>query len=161
MQFEFYAKPMAPSTIILESSAQPLGQKHTTLTQELIRRLLNCRKELGCDIKQKHLNRYMQSLKNSGYSESFRAEILKSGLAGYDKILTADRLGQRPLYRLKKWRTSSRRLDKHSNKKNWLGPFRKSCIFVPPTPGSELKKIMQAKEEETRAGGREAYPKKY
>ena len=27
-----------------------------------------------------------------------------------------------------------------------------------PTPGSELKKIMQSKEEEMRAGGREAYP---
>ena len=29
---------------------------------------------------------------------------------------------------------------------------------MPPTPGSELKKRMQNKEEETRAGGRENYP---
>ena len=43
-------------------------------------------------------------------------------------------------------------------KNNWLGPFWKSAIFVPPTPGSELKKQMQAKEEEMRAGGREGYP---
>ena len=43
-------------------------------------------------------------------------------------------------------------------KKNWLGPFWKSCIFVPPTPGSELKKMMQEKEEKMRAGGREAWP---
>ena len=158
VQFEFYSKPMAPSRVILESSAQPWGQKRTTLTQELIRRLLNCRKELGCDVKQKHLNRFMQLLKNSGYSESFRVEIMKSGLAGYNKILTADRLGQRPIYRLRQWRASARRMEKLKKKKNWLGPFWKSAIFVPPTPGSELKKRLQAKEEETRAGGREAYP---
>ena len=44
------------------------------------------------------------------------------------------------------------------NKKKWLEKFWKSCIFVPPTPGSVLKKEMQKKEEELRAGGREAWP---
>ena len=158
VQFEFYSKPMAPCRVMLASSAQPWGQKRTTLTQELIRRLLNCRKELSCELKQKHLSRYMQMLKNSGYSEKFRAEILKSGLDGYQKILEADRLGKRPLYRLKQWRAAARRLEKQQKQKNWLGDFWKSCIFVPPTPGSWLKKEMQRKEEDLRAGGREAWP---
>ena len=158
IQFEFYSKPMAPSKVILASSAQPWGQKRTTLTQELIRRMLNCKKELSCELKQKHLNKYMQMLKNSGYDVKFRSEILESGLAGYRKILTADRSGQRPLYRPTEWCSAARRLDKLRKKKNWLGKFWKSCIFVPPTPGSELKKSMQKKEEETRAGGREAWP---
>ena len=35
-----------------------------------------------------------------------------------------------------------------------MGNF-KSCVFVPPTPGSALKKMMQAKEIEMRPGGRE------
>ena len=82
VQFEFYSKPMAPSRVMLASSAQPWGQKRTSLTQELIRRLLNCRKELSCKVKQKHLNKYMQMLKNSGYEAKFRAEVLRSGLAG-------------------------------------------------------------------------------
>ena len=47
-------------------------------------------------------------------------------------------------------------LKKRRKKSNWLGSFWKSCIFVPPTPGSQLKKQMQAKEEEMRAG--EDYP---
>ena len=34
----------------------------------------------------------------------------------------------------------------------------KSCIFVPPTPDSALQKLMQAKEKEMRAGGRETLP---
>ena len=40
----------------------------------------------------------------------------------------------------------------------WLGPFWKSCVFVPTTFGSDLNKRMQLKEEESRAGGREAWP---
>ena len=70
IQFEFFSKLMAPSVVILAFSAQPWGQKRTTLTQELIRRLLNCRKELNCSIKKKHPNRFMQLLKNSGYNEN-------------------------------------------------------------------------------------------
>ena len=62
------------------------------------------------------------------------------------------------MYRPKGWKESARWLEKKRKKSNWLGPFWKSSIFVPPTPGSELKKQMQAKEEEMRAGGREAYP---
>ena len=42
-------------------------------------------------------------------------------------------------------------------KKTWLGDY-KSCIFVPPTPDSSLQKLMQAKEKEMRAGGRETLP---
>ena len=100
----------------------------------------------------------MQLLKNSGYSEAFRAEILKSGINGYNKILKAEKDEIRPIYRPKGWKESARWLEKRRKKNNWLGKFWKSCIFVPPTPGSELKKQMQSKEEEMRAGGREEYP---
>ena len=140
VQFEFYSKLMAPSKVMLASSAQPWGQKRTALTQELIRRLLNCRKELSCKVKQKHLNRYMQILKNSGYEAKLRAEVLRAGLAGYRKILVADKSGQRPLYRPKKWKAGARRMEKQKRKKNWLGVFWKSCVFVPPTPRSRLKR---------------------
>ena len=100
----------------------------------------------------------MQLLKNSGYNQRFRSELLKSGLNGYNKILKAERDGVRPVYRPKGWNETARWLVKRRKKNNWLGPFWKSCIFVPPTPGSELKKLMQSKEEEMRTGGRETYP---
>ena len=158
VRFEFFSKPSTSSTVIMANSAQPWGQKRTTLTQELIRRLLNCSKELGCETRRKHLSRFMQLLKNSGYSETFRAEILRSGLQGYNKIVNADKQGTRPMFRPKDWRKAARWLDKKKKKKSWLGKFWKSCIFVPPTPGSELKQKMQKKEEETRVGGRELWP---
>ena len=136
---------MAAKKVILSTSAQPWGQKRTTLTQELIRRLLNCSKELNCTDKRKHLDNFMQLLKNSGYDEKFRAEILNSGLKGFNKIVKAEQDGVRPVYRPKDWNETSRWLAKRRKKNNWLGPFWKSAIFVPPTPGSELKKQMQAK----------------
>ena len=158
VMFEFFSKPMTAKRVMLAASAQPWGQKRTSLTQELIRRLLNCCKGLSCSRKRRHLDNYMQLLKNSGYSEKFRSEILNSGLKGYNKILKAEKDGIRPIYRPKGWKESARWLEKRRKKNNWLGPFWKSCIFVPPTPGSELKKQMQAKEEEMRSGGREGYP---
>ena len=99
----------------------------------------------------------MQLMKNSGYTEVFRAEVLKSGLMGYNKIVAADLAGTRPMYRPKEWNVSARRMEKRRKQKNWLGSFWKSCIFVPPTPGSELKKKMQESEEKLRAGGRESW----
>merc|ERR1712218_195757 len=98
----------------------------------LIRRLLNCSKELPCSRKKKHLNNYMQLLKNSGYSEAFIAEILKSGINGYNKILKAEKDEIRPIYLPKGWKESARWMEKRRKKNN----FWKSCIFVPPTPGS-------------------------
>ena len=47
---------------------------------------------------------------------------------------------------------------KKEKKEKLAWKFWKSCIFVPPTLGSELKKQMPAKEEEMRAGGRESFP---
>ena len=146
---------MTAKKVMLAASAQPWGQKRTTLTQELIRRLLNCSKALNCSTKRKHIDNFMQLLKNSGYSQKFRTEILMSGLKGYNKILKAERDGVRPMYRPKSWKESARWLEKRKKKNDWLGTFWKSCIFVPPTPGSKFKKQMQVKEEEMRAGGRE------
>ena len=114
LQFKFNRKHMA----ILEPSAQPWGQQRTTLTKELTRKLLNCRKKLGCEVKQKHLSRYMQLVANSGYNVCFRMEVLKSGLVGYNRILAADSAGTRPIYRMKQWQASSRWMEKKRRKKN-------------------------------------------
>ena len=52
-----------------------MAAKRTTLTQELMRRLRNTKKELSCQQKQTILSDLMQVLKNSGYSPKFREEI--------------------------------------------------------------------------------------
>ena len=95
--FRFYSKPMKPQRTCLASSANPWQQKRTMLTQECIRRLRNTSRNLCCKKKQDILSEYMQILKNSGYTVKFRKEILMAGLSGYNKILEADRLGQKPI----------------------------------------------------------------
>ena len=157
VNYDFYAKPSAPKPTILSCSANPLQQKRTTFTQEVIRRLLRTRKEQCCSKKQQILGEYMQILKNSGYTAQFRKEVLYSGLKGYNNIFSDHQNGTKPMYRSKEWQKTSRRLAKKSKSKNWLGSF-KSCIFVPPTPGSELKTIMQNIEKDMRPGGREKWP---
>ena len=157
--FEFYRKPMSPNRVMLAESVQQWQQKRTTATEGLIRRLLNTKKVLNCRLKQMILKRYVELFENSGYDEKFRKDILPSGLAGYNKILEADWSGKRPMYRSKAWRQSAQGMEDH-NVRKWLGDTFKSHIFVPPTPGSELQKLMQAKEKELRAGGGENFPVK-
>ena len=94
----------------------------------------------------------MQKLKNSGYGYKFRKEILLSTLSGYKKIQEAATEGTRPLYRSRSWRKEERLKKKILKKKNWLGNFWKSIIFVPFTPGSKLKKRLQQMEEQMRPG---------
>ena len=102
---------MAPQKVMLSSSAQSWQQKRTTATQELIRRLLNTKKELSFKEKQKIISDYMQLLKNSNYDTIFRKEVLKSGLVGYNKILEAHLTGKRPMYRSSKWRKSAQGME--------------------------------------------------
>ena len=158
--YTFFRKPMAPSRFLMASSAHPWQQKRTTLTQEVIGRLMRTKKELNCKHKQEILTEFMQLMKNSGYCSKFRREVLQAGLTGYNKILTADKDGTKPLFRSREWRRSARGLEaqkKRKRKKGWMGGEFKSVIFVPPTPGGELKKRLQAREEELRPGGREEW----
>ena len=90
-----------------------------------------------------------------------RKEVLQAGLTGYSKILEADAAGTKPMYRTQEWRKSAQGMEdqklRKGKGKRWLGGDYKSCIFVPPTPGSELVKLMQQKEKVMRPGGRENY----
>ena len=71
----------------MKDSAAPLQQKRTVLTQEGIRRLKNCKRELEWEEKAFHMSKFMQKLKNSGYDEKFRLEVAKSSVNGYQKNL--------------------------------------------------------------------------
>ena len=97
----------------------------------------------------------MQKLKNSGYDETFRLEILKSSINGYEKIVEDDRNGVKPIYRSKEWKEKNKWNAKKTFKKEnwWKGKEQvknKSVIFVPATPGGELVKLFKEIEKEQR-----------
>ena len=141
--FEFYEKPMSSKFVLMKDSAAPLSQKRTVLTQEGIRRLKNCKLELKWEQKAKHLSDFMQKMKNSGYDEIFRLEVLKSSINGHEKIVEEHINGSKPIYRNKEWKERNNWNSKKKFKKEnwWKGGGQtenKSVIFVPATPGSEL-----------------------
>ena len=99
IDFEFYEMPTRNKRVILEDAAIPPNQKRTILTQECLRRLRNTKLELGEETRTKHLNNFMLKLKNLGYGAKYRTEILDSALTAYEKIVSDDKAGRKPLYR--------------------------------------------------------------
>ena len=85
IDYEFYEKPTKHCKVLLASSAINAASKRTILTQECLRRMRNTKVELGDDCKNGHLNNFMVKLKNSGYSEKYRREILDSATKAFEK----------------------------------------------------------------------------
>ena len=54
---------------------------------------------LGPEVVNKHLSKYMLKLKDSGYSESFQAEIIKSAKNAFSLIVENHNKEIRPLHR--------------------------------------------------------------
>ena len=95
----------------------------------------------------------MLKLKNSGYSIKFRTEILDSALVAYEKIVSEDTAGTKPMYRSRNWNKEERDLKKNNQKINWyrIGQKEieyKTVLFVPITKGGKLLKEMKKREEE-------------
>ena len=66
LRYTFYEKPMSNDKVLVATSAMPHRVKISTLTQEGIRRLCEC----------KILRKYLWKLKLSGYQQKTRANIL-------------------------------------------------------------------------------------
>ena len=152
IDFEFYEKPTKNPKVMLANSANNPGTKRTILSQECLRRLQNTKLELGQKVQNKHLSDFMLKLKNSGYTQKYRKEILKSALKAYNKMVEDDKTEKKPLYRNKNWKKEERIKSKINKKQNWYktkSKFEyKSVLFVPPTPGGLLVKRLKKREEE-------------
>ena len=153
IDFEFFEKPTKNPRVILASSALSISQKRTILTQECLRRLRNTKLELGLEIQRKHLNLFMLKLKNSGYDQKFRKEILNSALQAFDKMKADDESGAKPMYRNRQWNFEERQRTKLNRKQNWWNNKNSklqytSVLFVTPTPGGELANELRRREAE-------------
>ena len=112
--------------------------KMNTLTQEVIRRLRNTRVTLPwTEFQAKILTEFSKKMARSGYPEGYRAEVIKSGVLGFERQLEADRSGVKPLFRPREWHKAERRRRKMVRKVAWYRPA--DCVgFYPPTPRGEL-----------------------
>ena len=71
LDYEHFEKPTKHPKVILSDSALSMKNKRTILTQECLRILRNTKIELGEEVRNDHLNKFMIKLKNSGYDKKF------------------------------------------------------------------------------------------
>ena len=136
------------------NSALAMSVKRTSLTQYGLRILRNTKLEVPWSEKAAMLSEFSARLRDSGYSERFRQQLIESVLGGWDKMVVEQEAGRRPINRPQDWQEKRRRQEKVKKKTNWYktGGF-STVIFCPYTPGSELAKKwreIEAREAETR-----------
>ena len=148
---EFYSKQMSSKTVIHARSAMSWKVKRTVLTQEALRIILNCSRDLQWRIVAKHLSAFTARMQFSGYNQKFRAEIIKSALHAYNNLRGQENRGERPLYRPKTWRAIEREKERKTKKLTW---FKRggdeALMIIPQTPNSDL--LRQYREEIKRSG---------
>ena len=154
LYYYYYRKPMANWLLMPEKSALAMSVKRTSLTQYGLRILRNTKLEVPWSEKAKMLSEFTARLRDSGYNEKFRQQIIQSILGGWDKMVTEHEAGRRPINRSRNWQGENRRQEKTRKKNNWYktGGY-STVIFCPYTPGGELAKKwreIEAREAETR-----------
>ena len=86
--YKFFKKPMASRTNNLFRGGIALGSKIATGTQEIIRQLKNTSREIEHEQITTILMDYMQKLREGGYPQNIRGEILLVGIKRYSKMWT-------------------------------------------------------------------------
>ena len=86
IEFQFYKKPMTNPLVTLKSSALPMHQKFTILTQQCFSRLHNTSVDVEEQVKVEILNDFMKELKASGYTEKDRENILMGAVNTFKNL---------------------------------------------------------------------------
>ena len=141
-RFKFYKKPVSNPLLISKDSAMPFQTKRAALSSEALRRLRNTSEELPWAVKAEILSEFSHKLKCSGWDEKSRYDFIMAGLTGYKRQLERAEAGICPLYRPREWDRESRRKKKILAKTSWYRPH-DAVMFVPATPGSGLRNIIQ------------------
>ena len=128
IKHEFYSKPMATRKVIDRRSALPMQAKKASLTQEVVRRLLNCDRHMTMEERGQHVTDLMQNM-----------------VKKYMNMREGVRKGERrSLYRTKEEKRSWKRI-RPKNKAGWYkndGDMKnkepRTIMLIPYTKGGEL-----------------------
>ena len=97
--YTHYEKPMSSKSILHIKSAHTESCKRSVHTQEVLRRLLNCSKQLDWESEiAPVVTEYMYRMKLAEYRESYRKSILKSALHIYEQKQKDEEEGIRPIF---------------------------------------------------------------
>ena len=99
--YEHYEKEMATKMVIHAESAIPRSVKRTVLTQEVLRIMLHCSRNLPWDVVRGHINKFIMKMQLSGYEQTFRYEVSKSSINAFQTMMMNEERGIRPIHRPK------------------------------------------------------------
>ena len=119
VRWSYYEKEMKNKYVMMASSAVPWRTKRNALLQEVVRRRRNCYREMPGEEVGAIMSKFCQKLKDSGYSEKFRWEIIDAGLKVYKKQVEEDERGEKHLYRTREEEREERLKKKQEKKNNW------------------------------------------
>ena len=85
IMYKFFSKPTGSRFTILEPSEGCYQQKKASLSQEVVRRLMNTETDISQEEKVTMLNNFSLKLKDSGYDKQQRREIIEGGVLGYQQ----------------------------------------------------------------------------
>ena len=83
--WQYYRKPMSNQLLIPAASAMAMSIKRTTSL------------DLDWDLKADMLSNFCERMRDSGYDQKFRSEIIDSVLRGWDKMVKTQERGGRPI----------------------------------------------------------------
>ena len=84
-------------------SALSASVKRTALTQYGLRILRNTKLEVPWSEKAAMLSEFSERLRDSGYTERYRTQLIQSVLKGWDKMVEEHKAGRRPINRARSW----------------------------------------------------------
>jgi len=123
----------------MASSALPPNVKRATLTNEVLRRLRNTKRSLPWSVFADTITEYSNDMKNMGYNQSFRANVIQAALTGYRRQCSLADMGARPLHRPRDYDAVKRRNKKLMSRDGaWHRPQYHLAAFYPATPDGWL-----------------------
>ena len=123
VQYSYFEKPMSSSKVMEKMSAIGERSKVASLSQDLVRRLLNTSITLPQSCINNVIDKYSIKLLNSGYSKPQIHNIITSGLRGFEGKLRKHRSGTVKLHQSAASGKAARNRKKLTGKTDW---FRKS-----------------------------------
>ena len=180
--YNFYEKEINSKFCVMERTAMSENSKTSTLSQDLIRRMMNTSELVDQQERNATIEKYIDKLKVSGYSEIQVKNIIESGLKGYETKLNKARREKREIHRAAEETQEVRFRKKILGKVNWFKSKKSkneyprknqksnqnkatpkskeskvnpvTVLFIPRTPGGVLiNKLREAETEISRITG--------
>jgi hypothetical protein len=121
--YRFYEKPTNPNTVLHMRTAMAEDSKIRSLSNEVIRRLLNTSEDVPDSVRCAILDTFAQKLYNSGYGLYQIRRIILGGIKGYEGMRRTSRRGRRQMHRSAGESSQLRAKKKLTEKSEW---FRKT-----------------------------------